>query len=116
ALSFRIIDITTLGSPGAGATQADLRALDSVDALVQTTGGGAVLVKGTMLDSPAQASGGGLNSALVVQLPGGALANGASVNVQFVLGVQQGGSFRFLVNVEALTGATASVQKARPSK
>ncbi|HEX8072873.1 MAG TPA: Ig-like domain-containing protein [Pyrinomonadaceae bacterium] len=118
ALRFRIVDVTTLNSPGAGASQADLRALDSIDVTV-TTSGGNVLVKGTALDAPAQSSGGGLNSALVVQLPGGALAPNASVNVQFVLGVQQGGSFRFLVNVEALTPTQAGAQKveaARPSK
>ena len=70
-----------------------------------------MLVKGTLLDGPAQALGGGLNSALVVQLPGGALAPNASINVQFVLGVQQAGSFRFLVNVEALNSALVGVQK-----
>ncbi|MFL6209581.1 MAG: BACON domain-containing protein [Pyrinomonadaceae bacterium] len=114
ALRFRIIDITTLNTPNPGGAQADLRALDAVDVLVQTTGGAAVLVKGTTLAAPAQPNGGGLNSALVVQLPGGALANGASLNVQFVLGVEQGGSFRFLVNVEALTGgAAANPQKVR---
>jgi hypothetical protein len=30
------------------------------------------------------------------------LANGASINVQFLLGVQQTGTFRFYVVVEAL--------------
>ena len=33
-----------------------------------------------------------------------ALAPNAAVNVQFVLGVQASGRFRFLVNVEALPG------------
>jgi len=36
-------------------------------------------------------------------LSGGALAPGNSIDVQFLLSVQQQGSFRFLVNVEALT-------------
>ena len=110
ALRFRIVDVTTLHTPNPGGAQADLRAIDSVDVTV-ATGSGNVLVKGTTLDSPAQPNGGGLNSALVVQLPGGALAPNAAVSVQFVLGVEQGGSFRFLVNVEALTGGAASVQK-----
>jgi hypothetical protein len=115
ALRFRVVDITTLNTPGAG--QADLRALDSVDVLVQTTGGASVLVKGTTVGPPAQSSGGGLNSALVVALPGGSLAPNASVSVQFVLGVQQGGNFRFLVNVEALTGTpAAATQKTVSSK
>jgi hypothetical protein len=30
------------------------------------------------------------------------LANGASINVRFLLGIQQPGSFRFFVNVETL--------------
>ena len=110
ALRFRIIDITTLHTPSTG-TQADLRALDSVDVTVQTTNGSTVNVRGTTVAAPAQPSGGGLNSAFVVQLPGGVLANGASINVQFVLGVAQGGSFRFLVNVEGLTAGAGGAQK-----
>ncbi len=98
-LRFRVVDITSAPAP---AGTADLRALDSLDATVSTSGG-SVLVKGTTLEQPpAQVMGGGLNSTLTVALPGGALAPGATVNVQFVLGVQQGGGFRFLVNVEAL--------------
>jgi hypothetical protein len=105
-LRFRIIDITTLNTPATG-TQADLRALDSIDVMV-TTSSGNVLVKGTSVGAPVQSLGGGLNSAYVVNLPGGALAPNASVNVQFVLGVQTGGSFRFLVNVEAGSSAPTS--------
>jgi hypothetical protein len=30
------------------------------------------------------------------------LANGASINVRWVLGIQQAGTFRFIVNIEAL--------------
>jgi subtilisin family serine protease len=101
-LRFRIVDITTLNTPNPGGAQADLRAIDSADVTV-TTSGGSVLVKGTTLEQPpAQTSGGGLNSTLVVALANGALANGASVNVQLTLGVQANGRFRFLVNVEAL--------------
>lgn len=113
ALRFRVIDITTLGTPSPGGAQADLRVLSSPDAQVMTSSG-ALLVRGTLVEQPpTQAAGGGLNSALVVALPNGALASGASVDVQFVLGVQQGGSFRFLINVEATTGSppTPTVQK-----
>jgi hypothetical protein len=111
ALRFRLVDITTLNSPSTG-TQADLRALDSVDVTVQTTGGASVVVKGTTLSGPPQTLGGGLNSALVVALPGSALAPNASVNVQFVLGVQASGSFRFFVNIEALPSPGGAAQKA----
>jgi hypothetical protein len=98
-LRFRVVDITTAPAPTG---TADLRALDSADANV-TTSGGTVTVKGTTREQPPpQLAGGGLNSSLTVALPGGTLAPGASVSVQFVLGVQQGGGFRFLVNVEAL--------------
>ncbi len=48
-----------------------------------------------------QQFGGGINSSLSVALPV-ALAPGASVNLQYVLGVQTGGTFKFFVNIEAL--------------
>jgi hypothetical protein len=108
-LRFRIVDVTTLNTPNPGGAQADLRVLTSADAMVPTTSGSVILVKGTSIEGlPAQTSGGGLNTTLAVQLPGGALAPNASVNVQFVLGVQAGGRFRFLVNVEALPGAQSA--------
>ena len=62
-------------------------------------------VKGLTIEQPApltQPNGGGLNSSLTVTIPGGAIVNGASIDVHFLLGVQQGGSFRFFVNIEAL--------------
>jgi hypothetical protein len=62
-------------------------------------------VKGTTLQGPTQSLGGGYNTTLVVDLsglPGGALANGQSVSLHFLLGVQELGSFRFLLNVEAV--------------
>jgi subtilisin-like proprotein convertase family protein len=100
ALRFRIVDVTTTNTPNPGGAQADLRLLTSVDT---TANGGTITIKGTTLQAPADAtSGGGLNASGVVALPGGALANGASINVRFVLGVAQGGRFRFFVNVEAL--------------
>jgi subtilisin family serine protease len=99
-LRFRVVDITTLNSPGG--PQADLRALDSGDTTVSLSGGGTMAVKGTTIEQPpVQLKGGGLNSTMTVALPA-PLGVNASVAVQFVLGVQQGGNFRFLVNVEAL--------------
>jgi len=97
-LRFRIIDITT-NSPGAGL--ADVRALSSLTASV-TTSGGPVPVQGITLEQPpSQNRGGGLNSSgtITTGLP---IANGASVNVNFLLGVVGGGSYRFFINVEAL--------------
>jgi len=100
ALRFRIVDITTrTGASAPPAGTADLRLLTSIDT---DANGGTILISGTTLDAPAQANGGGLNSSATVALPGGTLANGASINVRFLLGVQQDGAFRFLINVEAL--------------
>ncbi len=107
-LRFRIVDITTLGNIVAG--QADLRALDSLGGAVTITGGSVVQVRGLTVEqgSPTvtipQPLGGGLNSSLAVGVITVAqpLAPGANVNVEFRLGVQTNGSFRFFVNIEAL--------------
>jgi subtilisin-like proprotein convertase family protein len=100
-LRFRIVDITTF--PALAGT-ADLRPITSTDVVVSTSGGN-VTVRGTTLETPAnQPNGGGFNSSMsagTITL-GTPLANGASINVRFVLGVQQAGSFRFFINVEAL--------------
>jgi hypothetical protein len=106
-LRFRVIDITTLNTPGyvAGGSQSDMRVLSSSDSMVTVTGGQSVLVRGTTVETPPnQPNGGGLNSSLnvgVISLSQ-PLAPNQSINVQFVLGVQQSGSFRFFINVEAL--------------
>jgi Big-like domain-containing protein/Calx-beta domain-containing protein/cadherin-like protein len=115
-LRFRIIDISTF--PVSGAV-ADLRVLDSLAVTVNgvtdsatcaATGTPAtvpcsVTVFGTTLEQPpTQALGGALNSSLsagtiTVPTP---LAPGQSINLQFLLGVQQTGSFKFFFNIEAL--------------
>ena len=112
-LRVRIVDITTLNTPGyvPGGTQADMRALSSSDATVAISNGTQVLVRGTTVETPPQQqNGAGLNSSLGVfaynlSQP---LAPGASTNVQFVLGVQQSGSFRFFINVEAVSNSLPS--------
>ena len=106
-LRFRIIDLTTLNTPGyvPGGSQSDMRVLSSADSMVTLVAGPSVLVRGTTVETPPnQPGGGGLNSSLnvgVISLSQ-PLAPGQSINVQFVLGVQQSGSFRFFINVEAL--------------
>ncbi|PYS69457.1 MAG: hypothetical protein DMF69_16960, partial [Acidobacteria bacterium] len=128
-LRFRIVDLTTYPTTSPGL--ADMRVLTSGDELVTVTGGTTVLVRGTVLEAiPSQSHGGGLNSSL--GLPGTAqsssqrvafsllggpskrvksrgeitlaapLPPGQSISVQFLLGVQKTGSFRFFINVEAL--------------
>jgi hypothetical protein len=38
-------------------------------------------------------------------MPGGALPNNSTVNVEFLLGVKQAGTFRFFVLIEGLQGS-----------
>jgi hypothetical protein len=109
-LRFRIIDITTFPAPGG---IANLRARTSTSMPVTNNddtvcGGPAsciLTVQGTTLEQPpAQPNGGGFNSSLsagtvTLATP---LANGASLDTRFLLGIQQTGSFKFYVNIEAL--------------
>jgi hypothetical protein len=112
-LRFRVVDITTLNSPGYAPNngQADLRVLTSGDETVTPSNPfvpGDISVRGTTLEQPpTQTLGGGLNSTLTVDLAE-PLASGESITVQLLVGVQQNGSFRFFVNVEALTADPTS--------
>jgi hypothetical protein len=109
-LRVRVAEITT--APWAGGATADVRALSSIDVVVSgindagTCGAAplpcSVTVKGTTVQAPTQALGGGYNTTMIVTLPGGGLGPNQSVSLQLLLGVQESGSFRFLVNVEAL--------------
>jgi endonuclease G len=110
-LRFRVINMTTYPSP---AGYADLRAISSGPVSVTVTGGANKNVLGTTLETPpAQAQGGGNNSTLAAGTItlNSALADGTSIDLQFVLGVQNGGTFRFYVNVEAVTQAPASASE-----
>lgn len=101
-LRFRVVNISTLGTPIDIGSQADLRLVTSSDFDI-TTSLGDLTVLGTVLEQPpTQNLGGGLNSSASVTLPGGALVPGASIDVQFLLNVVTAGNFRFLVNVESL--------------
>jgi hypothetical protein len=115
-LRFRIIDFTTFPAPSGFA---DLRPRTSVSVVVAgindsatclATGSPAVppctaTVQGTTLEQPpTQPNGGGFNSSMsagtvTLATP---LANGASINLQFLLGIQQTGTFKFFITVEAL--------------
>jgi len=115
-LRFRVVDITTLNTPVASAPQADLRVLSSTGVVTNSQGDEVVTVEGLTLETPpAQPNGGGLNSSLTVIPPGGALAPGATIDVQFLLGVQEQGNFRFLVNVEALPGPSTTPTPEQPN-
>jgi hypothetical protein len=107
-LRFRVVDITTFPAPSG---IADLRPRSSTAVVVTVdrppcgSGTSNVTVNGTTLEQPpSQPNGGGFNSSMsagtvTLATP---LANGASIDVRFLLGIQQTGSFKFFFNVEAL--------------
>lgn len=114
-LRFRIVDQTTFPAPSG---IADLRARTSVAVVVGgitdaatclATGTPAtppcsITIQGTSLEQPpSQPNGGGFNSSLSLGTISfsAPIPNGASINLQFLLGVQQTGSFKFYINVEA---------------
>ena len=106
ALRYRIVAITTLTGAPLPPGQADLRVLNSPTQTITLTDTTSVTGQALTLQTPAaQANGGGLNSSLAegVITTTNPLANGASTVVEFNLGVQTPGNFRFFVNVEALT-------------
>ncbi len=102
-LTFRVVQITTF--PVASPADADLRVLDSADIVVTLSNGTQVNVRGTYVETPPdQPNGGALNSSLgvgFINLEGNTIENGETVSVQFLLGVEKTGSFRFYINVEA---------------
>jgi hypothetical protein len=121
-LRFRILDISSISVPGG---IADLRALTSGNVSVSGITDSAtclasngiattpctVPIVGTTLETPpAQPLGGAHNSSMsagtiTLATP---LAAGASINLQFLLGVQQTGSFKFFINLEALPNASGN--------
>jgi hypothetical protein len=106
ALRYRVVSITTLTGAPLPPGQADLRVLNSPTQTITLTDTTTVTAQALTLQTPAaQASGGGLNSSLAegVITTTAPLANGASTVVEFNLGVQTAGQFRFFINVEALT-------------
>ena len=115
-LRFRIIDQTTFPAPSGFA---DLRARTSVAVVVAgvldsatclATGSPAVppctlTVQGTALEQPpTQPNGSAFNGSLSANTVtlGTPLGAGGSINLQFLLGIQQTGTYKFYLNVEAL--------------
>jgi hypothetical protein len=115
-MRFRVVDITTLGSPNIcnDCGQADLRVRTSNNesGLVVSGGGGTADTQGLTLELPLGGNNGGLNSSLTVALET-PIVDGGSVNVNFLLGVQTTGLYRFYVNVEVLNDETPT--ELRPS-
>jgi uncharacterized repeat protein (TIGR01451 family) len=122
-LRFRIVDLTTFPAPSG---IADLRPRTSSAVVVAgindaatcaATGTPATApctatVQGTTLEQPpSQPNGGGFNSTfsagtVTLATP---LADGASINLQFLFGIQQTGTFKVGLLLETLPGAKANV-------
>jgi hypothetical protein len=102
-LRFRIVSITTFP---AASGEADLRPRSSyVPFNVMISDGSIKTVRGTVLETPPnQPNGGGFNSSMRAEdvTLAEPLAPGQSISLQFLLGVQQGGTFRFNIIVETL--------------
>ena len=106
-LRWRIVDLTTFPAPSG---IADLRPRTSTAVVVTVdrapcgSGTSNVTVQGTTLEQPpSQPNGGGFNSTLsagtvTLATP---LGPGDSIDLRFLLGIQQTGNFKFLINVEA---------------
>lgn len=119
-LRWRIIDITTFPAP---AGISDLRARTSTPVVVTVdrppcgSGMSNVTVQGTTLETPpTQPNGGAFNSSLssgtiTLSTP---LADAESIDLRFLLGIQQTGSFKFFINIEALTREPEVVPEAAP--
>jgi len=113
-MRYRIVDLTTFPAPSG---IADLRPRTSTAVVVTVdrppcgSGTSNVTVQGTTLEQPpAQPNGGGFNSTLssgtiTLATP---LANGASIDLHFLLGIQQTGTYKLGVVFETLPGGSAT--------
>jgi len=108
ALRFRVIDLDTF--PAASGFS-DMRPRTSTSVVVTVdrppcgSGTSNITVQGTTLEQPpSQPNGGGFYSSFSVPAvtPGTPLANGASIDVRFLFGIQQNGTYRVTMIPEAL--------------
>jgi hypothetical protein len=111
-LRFRVIDITTLGTPAneCGGC-ADVRALTSFDG-ASTSGGQPVTVRGLRLEEPpSQPAGGGMNASVSADFItlSSPMLPGEILHIEFKLGVMRTGTFRYYVAIEAQTGAAPPI-------
>jgi hypothetical protein len=114
-LRFRVINTTTFGTPGSecGGTCADLRALTSQGGAA-TVNSQVVPVLGVRLEEPPeQPAGGGYNASLSADTITFAtpLPDGLSINVEFKLGIERTGPFRFILNIEAQNGGESVITR-----
>ena len=106
-LWFRVTRLTTIGSPGAGGSQAVLEADNSsgetaVSGATQCGLAGQLSgdVQPLTLLAPSTAGLAGLNSTWSVTLPNGGLQPGQCINIEFTFDVLQAGTFTFAYNTE----------------
>jgi hypothetical protein len=111
-LRFRIIDITTFPTPLGIAdlrprtsTNLTVNGINDADTCAGTTPCTVTVLGTTLEQPPSQPNGGGFNSSLssdtvTLATP---LAPGESINIHFLFGLQQTGSFKFFINIEILT-------------
>jgi hypothetical protein len=106
-LRFRVVDLTTYPA-AVGFADLRLRSSPSISVTVGRPPCGSssvAIVNGTTLEEPpSQPAAGGYNSSMsagtvTLTTP---LPSGASINLRFLLGLQQTGNFRILLNIEAL--------------
>jgi hypothetical protein len=98
-LRFRVTEVSTLNSWQVFPNQAEVRLLD---ATLEGLGGTGLLP--TTLEAPSQPNGGGVNTGLLVNNSltlARPLQAGQSLDVEFLLGVMRGGSYQFIITVEA---------------
>jgi hypothetical protein len=99
-LRFRVADVSTWNSRLIFGNQAEMRVLDATLAGLSGTG----LLATKVETPPQQFSGGGINTGMVVNgslTLAQPLAPGQSVDVEFLLGVMKGGSYQFVLTIEA---------------
>lgn len=108
-LRFRILDLATFPSPSG---ISDMRPRTSSVTLRNLSNGTVHLVDGTTLEQPpSQLNGGGFNSTFSVGTvsAGTPIPNGGTVSVQFLIGIQQFGTFRLALLPETLPAVASSL-------
>ncbi len=109
-LRLHVTDLTTLYSPGYTPTgpQADLRPMSHEDVTLTTpTSIGVDDLRGLTLEMPPfQPIDGGVNSTLDIDLSlfEGPMPPGGTIDINVVMNIWKTGSYRYFINIEAITG------------
>jgi CSLREA domain-containing protein len=116
-LRFRVVDMTAGTSSISGTADIHLLTSSNEAATTILNTCNAISSTGLTLEQPpTQTRGGGLNSTVVSRsVAAGGLAPSATIDINFLLGVQTPGSFRFFVIVEALPPPTSPASSVAPA-